>query len=97
MSYDLKIRQSYHGNGGKEGYKYKVYDRKGKKVGELVDVPVRCHIGNTLSINGELYIISAIYDSPKPREERSEFIYYELNKYEFKPDYDLGNPIKSEM
>jgi hypothetical protein len=28
--YDLKIRQSYHDNGGAEGYKWKVYDVNAK-------------------------------------------------------------------
>lgn len=94
MDYTLRIRQSYHGNGGKEGYRYKLYDSKGKKLGELKDVPVSCNIGNTISINGIIYIISNIYDSPKPREECSEVIYYELNNFDFKPDYDLGEVIK---
>lgn len=93
MEYELKIRQSYHGNGGKEGYKFKVYNNKDKKNGELNDVPVNCHIGSTVIINGLLYIISNIYDSPKPREEKSEVMYYELSKYEFQSDFDLGKII----
>lgn len=87
MDYTLRIRQSYHGNGGKEGYRYKLYDNKGRKLGELQDVPVNCHVGNTLSINGDYYIISHIYDSPNPREKSSEVMYYELNSFE--PDYVL--------
>jgi hypothetical protein len=94
MNYDLLIRQSYHGNGGKEGYKFKVYDVKGKKLGELKVLSVNCNVGNTISINGVFYIILKIYDSPKPREERSEVIYYELNKYVFLPDFNSGDIIK---
>lgn len=94
MNYDLKIRQSYHGNGGKEGYKFKVYDNKGKKIGELRYIPTKCNVDDTVSINGILYIVLRIYDSPNPREERSEVIYYELMKYEFKPIYDLGDIIR---
>jgi sporulation protein YlmC with PRC-barrel domain len=94
MNYDLIIRQSYHGNGGKEGYKFKLYDIKGKKLGELKNVCVNCNVGNTISINNVFYIISKIYSSPKPREERSEVIYYELNKYVFKVDFNLGEIIK---
>lgn len=93
MSFDLKIRQSYHGNGGKEGYKYKVYNKKGKKLGELKDVPVKCNVGHTLLIDGSLYIISRLYDSPNPRDEQSEVIYYELDRYEFKSDFNLGKII----
>lgn len=95
LEYDLKIRQSYHGNGGKEGYKYKVYDHKGKKVGELKDIPAKCLEGNILSINGIHYVVLSIYDSPNPREERSEVMYYKLKKFECKPDFDLGELINS--
>lgn len=93
MEYDLKIRQSYHGTGGKEGYRFKVYNSKGRKLGELKNVPTDCNVGSVVQINGEFYIISNIYDSTNPREERSEVMYYELNKYEFNPDFDLGNII----
>lgn len=94
MEYDLKIKQSYHGTGGKEGYKYTVYNNKSKKIGELKDVPT-CSYGNTVVINGDLYIILRVYDSPNPRHEKSEVMYYELAKYEFKPDFDLGETFKS--
>ncbi|PLS19481.1 hypothetical protein CVD28_03430 [Bacillus sp. M6-12] len=93
MEYDLKIRQSYHGTGGKEGYKFKLYNNNGKKLGELKDVPSKCNVGNTVVINGELYIISHIYDSPNPRHERSEVMFYELKKYQYKPDFELGDVI----
>jgi hypothetical protein len=55
---------------------------------------VRCEIGNTVLINQKMYIITDIYSSPKPRERKSEVIYYELVKYEYKADFDLGEIIK---
>lgn len=94
MNYEILIRQSYHGTGGKEGYRFKLYDAKGKKLGELKDVPNKCNVGHTISINNVFYVISKIYDSPKPREERSEVIYYELNTFVFQPDFNLGEIIK---
>lgn len=93
MAYDLKIRQSYHGSGSKEGYKFKVYDKKGKKLGTLLDLPSDCNVDDTVRVDGTLYIISKIHDSDNPREKRSEVIYFELTKYEFKPDYDVGSII----
>lgn len=89
----LKIRQSYHGTGGKEGYRFKVYNEKGRKIGELKNLPVNCGRGDVVSINGELYIVTAEYDSDNPRHEKTEVIFYELEPYEFKPKYDLGELI----
>jgi len=89
MLYDLKIRQSYHGNGGREGYKFKLYNTKGKKLGELKDLPVKCNRGDVVELNGSYYMISRVYNSINPREEKSEVIYYELTKYQFKPKFTL--------
>jgi len=94
QKYDLKIRQSYHGNGGVEGYRWKVYDAKGKKLGELRDLSTRCEIGSVVLINKETYIITDIYDSLNPREKRSEVVYYELTRYEYKANVDLGEIIR---
>lgn len=89
MTFDLKVRQSYHGNGGKEGYRYKLYNNKGKKLGELKDFPINYKVNSVVELFGEYYIISHYYDSTNPRDERSEVIFYELVKYEFKPDFVL--------
>jgi hypothetical protein len=89
----LKIRQSYHGTGGKDGYKFKVYNEKGKKLGELNNLPSKCGNGDTVRINGELYIVTAEYDSDNPRHEKTEVIFYELEPYVFQPKFDLGNII----
>ncbi|MFJ8528525.1 hypothetical protein [Bacillus sp. NPDC094106] len=94
MEYDLKIRQSYHGAGGKDGYRYELYNNKEEKIGRLHKVPTSCRFGSTISINGIYYIISALYDSQNPNEENDEVIYYELKRYEFKPDFDLGEIIE---
>lgn len=50
----LKIRQSYHGSGGKEGYKFKVYNDKGKKLGKIVKFPVDCSIGDVIKLDEKL-------------------------------------------
>ncbi|HDR7922283.1 hypothetical protein [Bacillus paranthracis] len=94
MEYDLKIRQSYHGTGGIEGYRYELYNNNGEKIGRLHSVPIECNCDNTLSINGVCYIISSIYDSQDQNEEKEEVIYYELKRYECNPDFDLGETIK---
>lgn len=90
MAYDLLIRQSYHGEGGKEGYRYKVYNHKKIKIGELQYIPPTCYTGNLVLINEQLYRISNYHDSEKAREINSEVIYYELQRYIPEPDYDLG-------
>lgn len=94
MEHDLKIRQSYHGNGGKDGYGYELYNNKGEKIGRLQNVPIDCNDDNTLSINGVTYIISSIYDSQDPNEEKDEVIYYELKRHQCNPDFDLGEIIE---
>lgn len=90
----IKIRQSYHGTGGKEGYRYKVYNDKGRKLGELKNVPVDCGIGDVVRINGELYEVVSVYDSDNPRHERNEVMFYKLEPFVFKPNYDLGEIFK---
>lgn len=92
--YDLKIRQSYHGDGGMEGYRYKVYDSKGKKLGELKKLPTELNIESIVLLNGKMYEIVALYVSENPGHERSEVMYYELKEYVFKPDFELGEIIK---
>lgn len=91
----IKIRQSYHGIGGKEGYRYNVYNSKGRKLGELKNLPVNCGIGDVVRLNGELFIITKAYDSDNPRHEKTEVVFYELEPYVFKPDFDLGVIIKA--
>lgn len=90
----LIIKQSYHGTGSKEGYKYQVYKPSGRKLGELKDVPTPCGYGDVVTINGEYYIITNQYDSKNPRHEKSEVVFYELEPYVFKPNFDLGNIIQ---
>ena len=89
----LKIRQSYHGNGGREGYKYKVYDNNGRKLGEISDLPISCGRGDVVKLNNDLYEIVSQYDSDNPRHEKSEVVFYDLEPFEFKPKYDLGEII----
>ena len=85
----LKIRQSYHGIGGAEGYVWKVYDTKGKKLGELERLSSYVEIGSTLRLDDDLYMVMNVYDSDNPRHEKSEVIYYELEPYTFYPDFEI--------
>lgn len=88
MAYDLKVKKSYHED---EGYKYKLYNSKGKKIGELRNFPFACqYVDTTVLINGEMYIIDGIYESKNPKEEKKEVVYYELLEYEYRPHFDLG-------
>ncbi|MGM9986357.1 MAG: hypothetical protein ACI35O_03920 [Bacillaceae bacterium] len=90
----IKIRQSYHGTGGREGYKFKVYNDKGKKLGELNNFPVNCGVDDVVALEGELYIVTSEYSSDSPRHEKSEVYFYELEPYVFKPEFDLGNILR---
>lgn len=86
----LKIRQSYHGNGGKEGYKYEVYDSENEYLGEIEEFPIFSRRHQIVLINGKLYEIAKSYDSDLPHEEIDEVVYHILKEYVVKPDYDLG-------
>lgn len=94
MEYDLKIRQSYHDTGTKPGYRFKLYNNLDEKLGELIDVPVELSIGHTVCIGGNMFIVTDIYDSSNPKDERSEVIFYELAQHNFQPDFNLGEIIK---
>jgi len=86
----LKIRQSYHGTGGREGYKFKVYNDKGKKLGELENFPPNCGYGDVVRINGELYTMTAEYPSDNPRHEKTEVVFIELEPFKLEVKFDLG-------
>ncbi|MFI8677541.1 hypothetical protein [Bacillus thuringiensis] len=92
--YDLRIRESYHGTGGKDEYKYELYNNNGEKIGVLGHLPVECNYDNAVSVNGVAYIILSIYGSQDPNEEKEKVIYYELKRYQCNPDFDLGEMIE---
>ena len=87
----IKIRQSYHGTGGKEGYLYEVYDIEDNKLGYIDSVPVKTNTGDIVKINKRYYQINKLYDCPLPESEEDEVVWYELEEYEFKANFDLGN------
>lgn len=86
----MKIRQSYHGTGGKEGYLYEVYDNKVNKLGYLDSIPIKANTGDIVRINKSYYKINKQYDCQLPESEDDEVVWYELEEYEFKADFDLG-------
>lgn len=68
--------------------------KNNRQIGEIKDLPVKCGRGDVVNIDGELYIITREYDSDNHKHEKSEVVFYELENYVFKPDYDLGELIK---
>lgn len=80
----LRVIQSYHGTGGKEGYKYeveKLIEETGGYVpiGELKDFPMDEEI---VDLNGIAYEIVSEYDRNElPTDEENEVIVYELERY----------------
>ena len=51
MKSDLIIKQSYHGTGGKEGYKYKVLNSDYEFIGWIDDFPIN-HGSHLFEIRG---------------------------------------------
>lgn len=86
----LKIRQSYHGTGGREGYRYDVYDGEDKYLGQIEEYPVFWSHQEIVRINDKLYEAVESYDSDLPHEEVDEVVYHILKEYVVEPDYDLG-------
>lgn len=82
----LKVIQSYHGTGGKEGYKYeveKLIEETGKYVfiGELKDFPMYDEI---VELNGIAYEITREYERDElPTDDENEVLVYELEKYTY--------------
>lgn len=82
----LKVIQSYHGTGGKEGYKYEVekfIEETGEYtlIGELKDFPLNDQI---VYLNGIAYEIVQEYDRYElPTDEENEVLVYELERYTY--------------
>lgn len=82
----LKVIQSYHGTGGKEGYRFKVekfVDEVGEYVyiGELKDFPTHERI---VELNEIPYEIVKEYDRDEfPTDEENEVMVIELEKYTY--------------
>lgn len=82
----LKVIQSYHGTGGKEGYKYeveKLIEENGKYIfiGELKDFPMYEEI---VELNGIAYKVVNEYSREElPTDDENEVIVYELEKYTY--------------
>ncbi|WP_368900771.1 hypothetical protein [Oceanobacillus oncorhynchi] len=87
----LKIRQSCHGTGGREGYRWDVHNQEHDYLGEIKNFPLgKCGVGNIVKLNGVMYMITAEYDSDLPYEEIDEVVYFELYPAEINADYDLS-------
>lgn len=85
----MRIKQSHHGTGGRKGYKYRVYDDYGRYHGQLNDVPIECRVGSTIKIDERVYKVKSIYKPEALIYKKDEVVFYELEEYVFKPDFDL--------
>ncbi|GAA0347673.1 hypothetical protein GCM10008931_43710 [Oceanobacillus oncorhynchi subsp. oncorhynchi] len=87
----LKIKQSYHATGDREGYRWDVYNQEHDYLGVIKNFPLaKCGYGDTVKLNGVVYTIIEEYDSDLPYEEIDEVVYFELEPAEIDVDYDLG-------
>ncbi|WP_323709422.1 hypothetical protein [Mammaliicoccus sciuri] len=82
----LKVIQSYHGTGGKEGYKYeveKLIRETGEYIliGELKDFPMDEEV---VELNGLVYNVVSEYSRDElPTDEENEVIVYQLERYTY--------------
>lgn len=83
----MKIKQSYHGTGSKEGYLYQLY-RTEKTIEEIELLPCEVNIGSILEIENEHYRVTKVYDCEISPEE-DEVIWFELEPYAFQADFVL--------
>lgn len=89
----LKVIQSYHGTGGKEGYKYeveKLIRETGEYIliGELKDFPMDEEV---VELNGLVYNVVSEYSRDElPTDEENEVIIYQLERYTYPTFHKLG-------
>lgn len=83
----LKIKQTYHGTGSAEGYRYRVY-KNNRKIGDLKKLPRTMGYGSIVKINDQLYQVIKEYDCNK-KYSKLETVWYELIEFEFKDYTDL--------
>lgn len=82
----LRVVQTYHGTGSREGYKYvleKYIPERSKyiEIGELEDFPLYFE-KEIYIINGIEYVVDKYYDvNDTPKDEDDEKMIYELVKY----------------
>ena len=79
MKSDLIIKQSYHGSGGKEGYKYKVLNSDYKFIGWIDNFPIN-HESHLFEIRGVFYTSMYEEEDNTPDGEKYEIVYIHLEK-----------------
>lgn len=79
MKSDLIIKQSYHGTGGKEGYKYKVLNSDYEFIGWIDDFPIN-HKSHLFEIRGVFYTSMYEEEDNTPIGEKDEIVYIHLEK-----------------
>lgn len=95
MTLDLIIKQSYHGTGGSNGYKYEISNSVENIVGTIKDLPLEVTYRSVVKIDNFLYKVISIYDSEEPADKGNEVIFYGLQKFEFKNYFELGKINKN--
>lgn len=78
---DLIIRQSYHGKGGKEGYRFEVFDSCYQSLGWVHDFPIN-HERCTFKIGDKLYRSQYVEEDNTAKGEKYEINYIHLAEYE---------------
>lgn len=79
MKSDLIIRQSYHGTGGKEGYRYKILNSDYEFIGCIDDFPIN-HESHLFEIRGVFYTSMYEEEDNTPNGEKDEVVYIHLEK-----------------
>lgn len=83
----MKIKQSYHGTGSKEGYLYQLY-RTEKIIEEIKLLPCEVNTGSILEIENAHYRVKKVYECEISPEE-DEVIWFILEPYAFQADFQL--------
>lgn len=77
----LIIRRSYHGIGGREGYRYRVLGVDMQSLGWIHDFPLN-HEGEVFKIGDKFYESMYEEDDNTPNGEKYEVSYVYLKEYE---------------
>lgn len=77
---DLIIRQSYHGSGGSDGYRYRVLDSEYNSLGWVHNFPV-FHEQDIFEFFDKLYVSTYEEDDCTPNGEKYEITYIYLKEY----------------
>lgn len=84
----LVVRQSYHGAGGSDGYKWEVWQFD-EVVGYLKDFPSSINYDTVCQIDGVFYIVTDIHDGTSEQDIIDEVSWFTLERWTYTPDVVL--------